>query len=269
MEKQPQQGDTSTRPEQKPTDAGMNRTGIGASPIDKRKLEEAAAATEPPMPNGHAIEMARVAIAREVGPVGSLPPPTTLKGMIKTLMERAEGHKPTVFLDKLGERLAFERTGTRLYDALIAKFENANIHQGGPSRAELERIREDEHRHMLLVRDAMEQLGADPTAMTPCADVIAVAGLGWVQALSDPRTTFTQGLDVILVAELADVDGWGLLTTMAEGLGFDDLAHRFHAANVQEEEHLQRVRTWISIALLGQAGVDVAAPPPESSLPHP
>lgn len=32
---------------------------------------------------------------------------------------RVKGDSPTILLDKLGERLAFKRTGTRLYDALI------------------------------------------------------------------------------------------------------------------------------------------------------
>jgi hypothetical protein len=31
------------------------------------------------------------------------------------------GKEPIVFLDKLGERAAFERSGTRLYETLIAK----------------------------------------------------------------------------------------------------------------------------------------------------
>jgi len=245
---------------EKPTDAGVNRTGIAASPIDGHRLVEAAEATIPGMTNGTTFESARMELARGAGPVGTLPPPLSLKGVFKTIVEAAKGHEPTVFLDKLGERLAFERTGVRLYDALLAKHEAADRHVDAPRR-ELERIRDDEHRHFWLVREAIEDLGCDPTAITPCADVISVAGAGWIQVLSDSRTTFTQCLDVILIAELADTDGWMLLTGLAEGLGLDELASRFRIANLQEEEHVARVREWIARAVYDQAGVEPAPPP--------
>jgi rubrerythrin len=249
----------------KPTDTGMNRTGMATSPIDSARLVEAAKQAEPAMRmDGMAIETERIAFAREADPLGTVPPPASLKGVAKTILEKLQRHKPTVFIDKLGERLAFERTGTRLYDALLAKLAAASVHQGGPTREELERIRDEENRHVILVREAIEQLGADPTAMTPCADLVGVAGLGWVQALTDPRTTLTQGLDIILMAELADNDSWSLLIELAEGLGFSDLASQFREALVREEEHLVNVRAWLSTAVLGQSGV---APTPERTQP--
>jgi rubrerythrin len=174
--------------------------------------------------------------------------------MAKTLLEKVQGHKPTVFIDKLGQRLAYERTGVRLYDALLAKYDAATVHDGGPTRAELESIRADEHRHMLIVRDAIAHLGADPTAMTPCADVTGVASLGWIQVLSDPRTTLTQCLDLMLAIEVTDVEGWTMLTDLATSLGFDDLAARFRDASLQEATHAMRMRGWASLAVLGQAG---------------
>ena len=240
----------------KPTDTGMNHTGIATSPVDSRRLIEGAeqVATSGALVDGEALRSERVAWASSAEPLGTLPPPATLKGIIKTVVEKIEGHKPTVFLDKLGERLAFERTGTRLYEAVIAKLEAADPHPGGPSKADLEEIRNAEHGHFMLVRDAIQQIGADPTAMTPCADLIAVAGLGWVQAVTDPRTTLNQCMDILLVAELADNDGWQLLIDLAEQLGFDDLVPRFRAALVEEERHVKRMRGWITIALLGEAG---------------
>jgi rubrerythrin len=234
----------------KPTDIGTNRTGIATSPIDSERTIRGAKDGGPGMSsvhNGHALEVERVARSRGAGPVGTVPPPATIKGII----------------DKLGERIAFERTGTRLYEALLAKFEAAEIHEGGPTRAELEQIRDDEHRHVGILRDAMLKIGADPTAMTPCADVMGVAALGWIQVLTDPRTTLTQCLEVILIAELADGDGWMLLTSLADALGFDDLAKQFQASLLEEEQHLLRVRGWIAAALLGQAGV--APTPPQQS----
>ena len=241
----------------KPTDIGPNRTGIATSPIDsKRTVQGAVAGDTTGLADGYAIEAERVRWSREADPVGTVPPPGTVRGVLKSLVEKIEGHKLAVFIDKLGERVAFERTGTRLYDALLAKFEVAHVHEGGPTRQALEQIRDDEIRHYALVRDAMLELGADPTAMTPAADVIGVAGMGWVQVLTDPRSTLSQCLVVMLTAEDADTEGWDLLVSLAESLGFDELATQFRLALVEEEEHAVKMRAWVTHSLLGQAGAE-------------
>jgi rubrerythrin len=249
----------------KPTDTGMNRTGIGTSPIDSRRTQQGAeqAHTRGPL-DGEVLIAERIQWARGADPLGTVPPPATLKGVMKVAIEKLEGHKPTVFIDKLGERLAFERTGTRLYEAAMAKVAAADAHPGGPARSDLELIRDAEHRHFAMLRDALLQLGADPTVMTPGADLVAVAGFGWVQAITDPRTTLNQCLDILLIAELADHGGWELLIGLAEHLEFEDLAHQFHAALVEEEQHVMRVRNWITTALYGEA----AGTDDERTAPH-
>jgi len=240
-----------------PTDTGMNRTGIATSPFDATKTiqgaRDAHTLTVPPV-DGEALMGERVLWARDADPVGSVPPPATVKGFVKTLIERVQGHKPTVMIDKLGQRLAYERTGVRLYEALLAKYDAAEIHVGGPTRMELLEIRNDEHEHMLIVREAIRQLGADPTAMTPGADVMGVASLGWVQVLGDPRTTFSQCLDVMQAVEDGDVDGWLLLIDMAQALGLDELETKFRQAELTETEHAQKIRLWLRASIMGQLG---------------
>ncbi|MDX2093350.1 MAG: ferritin-like domain-containing protein [Kofleriaceae bacterium] len=245
----------------KPTDMGTNRTGIATSPIDSKKLIEAAErANTIGLGDGAALEAERIEWARNADPIGTVPPPGTVKGMAKATFELLKGHKANVLIDKLGERLAYERAGTRLYDALLAKFEAASVHAGGPTRFDLETIRDEEHAHLVLVRDALKRLGADPTAMTPGADIVATAGLGWVQVLADPRTTFTQCLDVLLIIEGGDVEGWSLLVELTGALGFDELAGEFRQASLVEEEHEMKIRNWLTAAILGQAGAEPTAP---------
>ena len=102
-------------------------------------------------------------------------------------IETSKRHQPNVFLDLLGDRLASERTGTRLYDALLVKLAAARPHPGGPTRDQLERIRDEETAHFILVSEAIDALGGDPTAAPASADVIGVAGSAWVQAADRSR----------------------------------------------------------------------------------
>jgi rubrerythrin len=252
----------------KPTESGANRTGMATSPIHgPEMIKGAKAGTPSPSPEPSGLVAARVSYAKQVDPVGTMPVPTTFKSLAEATKQMLLGKKPMVFLDLLGERLAFERTGTRLYEGLLVKLEAADVHPGGPSREDLERIRDEELEHFALLRDTMIGLGADPTAITPSADVIAVASAGLVQVIGDPRTTLTESLKAILTAELTDNDGWLTLADLAERLGHEDTAEAFRRALAEEEDHLARVRSWLTTAVEGQAGLEPSPTPAEPSLP--
>src|SRR5690606_29960710 len=148
-------------------------------------------------------------------------------------------------LDKLGERAAFERGGTRLYDALLSKFDADPHAHGSVSRQTLQHFRDEEAQHFQLVCEAVEQLGGDPTAMTPCANLVGMQAMGLWQSMNDPRTTLAQCLSTMLVAELADSAGWELLISLAKSTGHDDLAQRFQKALDEEAEHLTQIRAWV------------------------
>src|SRR5688572_19359194 len=101
---------------------GMNRTGMDMAPKSKDDMimyaeEQAALAPE----SDGAFEAVHMAYIEEAERVGSVPIPATVKGMAKTAGAKLTGKNPEVLLDKLGERLAFERTGTRLYEAMMLK----------------------------------------------------------------------------------------------------------------------------------------------------
>ena len=237
------------------TVTGMNRTGIALSPIDSKELIEAALNTTPSMEGSDETASAmRLDYASDSEPVGTVPPPASVKGAVGTVVKAVKGESMSVFMDKLGERLAFERTGTRLYEALVTKFKASKPLPGGPTLEDLLEIQADEHRHFDLLRETMKKLGGDPTAVTPSADVAAVASMGLPQVISDPRTTLKQGLEAILVAELVDNDGWLLLATLAERMGHKDLAEKFREALAQEQEHLVLVRSWVTEATLVDGG---------------
>jgi len=241
---------------------------MATSPIHgPETIEGAKAGTPAPSTEAAGMLAVRARYAKEVSPVGTMPIPTTFKSLAEATKQMLKGKKPMVFLDLLGERLAFERTGTRLYEGLLVKLEAADLHPGGPTREDIERIRDEELEHFVLLKETMTALGADPTAMTPSADVAAVASAGLVQVIGDPRTTLTDSLKAILTAELTDNDGWLTLADLAERLGHADTADAFRRALAEEEDHLAHVRSWLATALEGQAGLEPSPTPDEPSLP--
>jgi hypothetical protein len=227
------------------TDIGINRTGIGLSPIDGPLMTEAATSAPPSSGSSRDAARLRLQYAVESGEIGHMPPPVTFRGVARTAVELLKGNKATVLLDKLGERLAFERTGVRLYDGLILKLEASGSWEGGPTLEELVSYRGDEARHFELMVKTMTTLGADPTAMTPSADISAVESLGVLQVISDPRTGLAQALHAQQIAELADVAGWDLLGSLAETLGHGELAAHCRLALAQENLHSISMARWL------------------------
>jgi rubrerythrin len=227
--------------------AGTNRTGIAAAP--QRSQEMLAGMEEfPPTSEGSAqdIAMVRVAYAKEAKPLGSMPLPAGLKNKAKTAMKAVMGAQPTLLMDKLGERLAFERSGTRLYEALVSKHAAFGSFTGGPRKGDLEEILQEEYGHFTMLSSTIEQLGGDPTAVTPSANLHATASHGIAQVIVDPRTTLLQSLEAILIAELADHACWEALIALAQQAGEDTLVKPFKQALATEQEHLVKVRAWLA-----------------------
>jgi rubrerythrin len=250
---------------EKSSELGLkNRTGLAMSPRHARELLETLGAADAPptAPDGQALAATRGAYIAEADPLGTLPAPATLRGVVKSGAKMAAGLRPQVFIDKLAERAAFERSGTRLYDGLLAKLaaemrssRNASANTD-ITEARVARIRDQEAQHFALVCECIETLGADPTTETPSADAIGVASTGLLQVVSDPRTSLTQSLQAVLAAELIDREGWELAITMADELGERDMITRFRDALKEEDEHLLSVRRWYVSLSLAASGAD-------------
>lgn len=226
---------------------GDNRTGIARAP---ERTEEMVRGNDEFAPTGRvddrSISDVRQSYSKEGVTLGTLPPPASVKQVGKTAIGVLKKGSPNLFVDKLGERLAFERTGTRLYQALISKFEAFGSFEGGPTANDLANIMAEEMRHFLMLQRAIEKVGADPTAVTPSAEVQSTASLGLPAVLVDPRTNLMQSLEAILVAELVDNECWDALVELAEKAGEEELVRDFTQAQLEEREHLRKVRTWIA-----------------------
>jgi rubrerythrin len=228
---------------------GMNKTGIQMSPIDSKAMQDIDPALMGDDGDDSALAEMRIDYIAEADALGSIPLPGTVTGAVSMGVQMLKGNSPQILLDKLGERLAFERTGTRLYDALITKCEVLLDGDISMTLEDLEHIRADEARHFLLIKDAIESLGGDPTCQTPSADLVGVESMGLIQVLNDARTSVAQSLHAIVTAELSDKAGWETLLALADEHGLTDMVSDFTTALNDEREHLALVQTWYEEAL--------------------
>jgi len=230
---------------------GKNRTGVARA---KERCVEMLRGNEEFAPaaglDGASIAELRKEYASEGEPLGTLPPPASAQQLGKTAVATIRDGHPSVFVDKLAARLAFERSGVRLYEALLSKFDAIGGFENGPERSDLTLLLDQEMAHFMMLHRAIEQLGADPTAMTPAADVEATASLGLQAMVVEPRTSLAQALEAMLIVELADNEMWDALVELANEAGERELAAKFESARSEERIHLGKVRTWVAASRL-------------------
>ena len=234
-----------------PTELGRNRTGMQMSPLQSEMLMQSSrlaeqleptSADEIPPENLLLAELRREYV-NEAEALGSIPPPTTVKGALKSGLGALVGQRMQVFIDKVAERMAYERGGTRLYDAALVKV--LALADGTPVTLErVRQIRNQEAEHAELLRQALITLGADPTAQTPSADLVGVQAMGLIQSVTDPRTSLPQTLSSLLAAELIDVASWEMLSRLARSANQEELASQFELALEQEKSHLDTISRW-------------------------
>lgn len=214
--------------------ASINRSGTRRSADLLKEMDdiEGLLAADPPEGGDPTPERLRSRAVEQAQPLGSL------------------GDKPTsgrfdVVLDRLGARLAFERGGARLYEALLRKAA-AQARELGLEEcvADLQRIHAEEVEHADMLMGVIGELDGDATMETPCADLEGVLASGLVQAVNDPRTTLTQSLHAALVAELADVEAWAALLALGAGQLSAEQLEAVDDALAREQRHLSLVRRW-------------------------
>jgi hypothetical protein len=229
-----------------------NRTGIMTNPELSIEMIEGAKQTSPSsQADATGLASVKAEYIEEGVPIGSAPVMVEVSEDGESL---GQFDGLAVLLDKLGERLAFERQGTRLYEAFLQKCESLTPQDAsGPSVEELRHICEEELEHIHLLQNAIIALGGDATVQTPSADVAGVLSHGVMQVVSDPRTTIPQTLQAMLTAELVDNDGWQMLQDLAAELGQDDLEEQCRRAYEEEQEHLEKVRDWLTGMTMDEA----------------
>jgi len=157
-----------------------------------------------------------------------------------------QGYKLTVFVTRLSEQLAMERTCLRLCEYLLLKL--GATQAGGPSREVLQQLVKEKRAHVDSLGEALRWLGQDPMHATSSALVYSVSE-SLLTILRDPQTRVPQGLQAMYMAEQAAVDSWQGLTKLTRLMGLREMAADFERAHTESAVHLETVRSWISLEL--------------------
>lgn len=147
---------------QKHDTPGTNRSGSTLNPsLIQTQLAFAESVAATPVQGSENIKTVRMQYIAHADVVGSPAPLLNQDSALgKALSER--GLEAQIFADKLGQRLAFERSGVRLYEALMDKV-LATEFAGKPElTADIGHICQEETEHFLMLKNIMEYLAPIP-----------------------------------------------------------------------------------------------------------
>lgn len=155
---------------------------------------------------------------------------------------------PASLLRQMRARLAFERTSTRLYEAVLDKLDGAagtatRSQRGSLDRNTLVRFRNEEAAHFELLCETLDGMGVDPLDGLSSGDAEAPPKIDPGVLRSD-RIDMAAALGALLDLEQTDEAGWQRLVATTHACGLDDLAFRFEQAHAEEIGHVRQLRAW-------------------------
>ncbi|RKH71136.1 ferritin-like domain-containing protein [Corallococcus aberystwythensis] len=196
-------------------------------------------------PTGSAVRFLRVHLMRIAGHLGELHLPD-FQEVVGNALQAAEGPTPLLFVAQLRERLAFERTSSRLYAGLLMKTHVLGSYPGGPTPERLVELHNQELDHLNLIRECIYRLGVDAPRMMAQGDSADPRTHGLLRAVDDPCATLQDALRAVLISEILNNAGWALLVDLAQELGPPDLVDAFREVLREETLHLEEVTEWVA-----------------------
>jgi rubrerythrin len=174
-----------------------------------------------------------------------------------TAMEKLAKKNVMKVIDLLCERLAFERSGVKLYDTLLSRLRASDDPALKALLGDVKEFREEEKEHEEWLEEQIRALGGDAHAPTEQSVLVQTEAEGLERVIRrDP--SIPHDFHALLTAELADNAGWDLLVQLADELGDSDAKKQFEKRLREEEKHLSFVRR----TLLELTRNDVSVPPP-------
>jgi bacterioferritin (cytochrome b1) len=163
-------------------------------------------------------------------------------------------------IDLLNERLAFERTGVKLYDTLLARLHLSTEPSIEGLVEQVQEQRDEEKEHEEWLEEQIRALGGTAHALSEHA-VLAQAESEGVERVVRRDDNIAHDFHALLTAELADNAGWDLLVQLADELGDSKAKKEFKKRLHEEEKHLLFVRkTLLELTKHAVSSPEPAAP---------
>jgi rubrerythrin len=164
-------------------------------------------------------------------------------------------------IDLLNERLAFERTGVRLYDRILLRMRLADDGQIRRMIPKMQRFRDEEREHEQWLEEQIRALHGDDHLPTEKSVLVLAETQGIERVVArDPR--LPHDFHALLAAELADTAGWEILVCLADEFGDRAASKEFKHRLREEREHLSFVRKTVEQYLKMQLSEGVELPSP-------
>jgi rubrerythrin len=157
-------------------------------------------------------------------------------------MKKLAEKNRTKVIDLLTERLAFERAGVKLYDAILVKMESSAEEEIVAMLGQMREHRNQEWQHEEFLEQQIRELGGDAHGETEMSLLTKRESQGIEQVVFDPTSPLPHLFHALLAAELVDNAGWDLLVELADEVGDRDAKKEFKRCLKEEEEHLVFVR---------------------------
>ena len=166
-------------------------------------------------------------------------------------------------IDLLNERLTFERSGVKLYDAIVKNMEASSHPDVARMLPAMKDHAAQEKEHEEWLEKQIRALGGDAHGKTEMSELITLESSG-VEKLVTGDQNLVHQMHGLLTAELIDNAGWELLLELADDADDADARREFRKRLHEEEEHLIFVRrAVVAFArrnVLGQAVLLPASP---------
>ena len=156
-------------------------------------------------------------------------------------MRKLAGKNVGRVIDLLNERLAFERTGVRIYDRMLLRMRLSEDRDVQRMVDRMQRYRDQEREHEEWLEDQIRGLRADDHVPTEKSVLVLAETQGIERVVHrDPR--LDHDFHALLAAELADTAGWDLLVRIAHEFGDREATREFRQRHREEQEHVLFVR---------------------------
>ena len=157
-------------------------------------------------------------------------------------MKQLIAKHPERVVDYLAERLAFERSGVRLYDALLERVQEAREPEVRALAPLLARQRDEEREHVGWLQEQLEALGAGSHPESARAQLSREETRGLAHVILEARAPLPHLLHALLSAELVDHAGWDLLVALADEAHDAEALRALTRRRDEESRHLALCR---------------------------